>query len=188
MRYLFLIVQVFIFLFGCSAPTDFKSNCLSAAKILRKAEKRIETVKVEENVKDKIILVHTDNKKAIKFLNSKEALLTRNYQIIKSYYTEGKPESFDALCAMAVLNDLKYRQIGEPIEDHCAYTRIILNQKTKNLPSDWFLNDFYHFLYTLPGFNDTKWLKMGKKDKFERMLKSLLIPDEKGNNCINTET
>jgi len=190
-RYLFILLQISLLLFGCSAPRDLKTNCMKAAKIVKEANKRLLTTKTEDVVEDgKIVatIIYSDNSKSKEYLKSKRKALQKKYDIIKTYYLRNGKDSFDALCAMAVLNQYKIYLDGEPVDERCKYTILVIEQRSIKMPSEWFLNKFFYYLSRPPGFNDSNWSKMNSQEKFQDMIKSLLIPGENGETCINSET
>ena len=180
-----------LLLFGCSAPIDFKSNCMKAVEIVKEANKRLQTIKTEDVVKNgKTVVIrnYTDNSKSKEYLKSKKEALQKSYEIIKSYYLESSKALFDALCAMAVLNQYKIYLDGKPVDERCTYTMLVLEQKLIKMPSEWFLNEFFFYISRPSGFHDSNWSKMSSQEKFQDMIKSLLIPGENGKTCINLET
>ena len=188
-RYLIALLQISLLLFGCSAPIDLKSNCMKAAKIVKEANKRVLTIKTEDVVKDgEIVAVrgYTDNSKSKEYLKAKTKALQNSYDIIKTYYLGKGSDSFDALCAMAVLNQYKIYLDGEPVDERCKYTMLVIEQKSKKLPSEWFLNEFFFYISRSPGFHDSNWSKMNSQEKFQDMIKSLLIPGENGKTCLDS--
>ena len=190
-RYLLASLQISLLLFGCSAPTDLKSNCMKAAKIVKEANKRLQTTKTEDVIKDGVTVAvryYTDNSKSKKYLKVKKKALQKSYDIIKSYYLGKGNDSFDALCAMAVLNQYKIYLDGEPVEERCKYTMLVIEKKPKKVPSEWFLNEFFFYISRPPGFHDSNWAKMNSQEKFQDMIKSLLIPGENGKTCLDSES
>ena len=131
---------------------------------------------------------YTDNSKSKEYLKSKKKALQNSYDIIKNYYLGKGSDSFDALCAMAVLNQYKIYLDGQPVDERCKYTMLAIEQKSKKLPSEWFLNEFFFYISRPPGFHDSNWSKMKPQEKFQDMIKSLLIPGENGKTCLESKT
>ena len=164
---------------------------MKAAKIIKEANKRLLTTKTEDVVEDgKIVAtrIYTDNSKSKEYLKSKRKALQKSYDIIKTYYLRNGKDSFDALCAMAVLNQYKIYLDGEPIDERCKYTILVIEQRSKKMPSEWFLNKFFFYLSRPPDFHDSNWSKMNSQEKFQDMIKSLLIPGKNGKTCSDLET
>jgi hypothetical protein len=164
---------------------------MTAANILKEASNRIETTRTENVIKSGKIgatRIYTDNTKSKKYLKSKRKALQKSYDIIKFYYLDNTENSFDALCAIAVLNQFKIYIDGEPIEARCKYTVLVVNQQKIEMPSEWFLNDFYFYLSRPIGIKDSSWSGMNLKEKFQDMIRSLLIPDKDGKTCLDSLT
>jgi hypothetical protein len=164
---------------------------MKAAKIITEANKRLQTTKTENVIKDgKIVSVrgYTDNSKSKEYLRSERKALQKSYDIIKNYYLGNDKGSFDALCVMAVLNQYKIYLDGEPVDERCKYTILVIEKKSKKLPSEWFLNEFFFYISRPPGFHDSNWSKMNSQEKFQDMIKSLLIPGENGKTCLDSKS
>ncbi len=177
--------------FGCSADTSFKSNCMSAAKIIKKANSLVIQTNAENIIENgKIIstISHHDNSKSKEYLLLKNEALRKHYDIIKTFYHSTRPESIDALCVLAVLNDHTYFLNGKSIDEHCKYTKLLTQQKAGELPSSWLLNQFYNYINTPPGFQDDNWARMNAKEKYEFLIQGLLLPNKFGKNCLNEKT
>lgn len=176
---------------GCSENTSFKSNCMSAAKIIKEANSRLINANAEnvvENGKIVSTIIHLDNSKSKEYLLLKDEALRKHYDIIKAFYHPNSTESFDALCVLAVLNEYIYSLNGIAIDEHCKYTKLLTDHKSGELPSSWLLNEFFNYINTPPGFHDDNWARMNNKEKYEFLIQGLLIPDEFGNNCLNEKT
>ncbi len=190
-RHLFIFLLISLLFLGCSKPRDLKTNCMKAAKIVKEASELLITTKMENVVEDgKIVAtkVFSDNSKSKEYLKSKRESLQENYNIIKGHYMRGGEGSFDALCAMAVLNQFKIYLDGVPIDERCKYTVLVIDQRSKKMPSEWFLNEFYFYISRPPDFHDSNWSKMTTQDKFQDMINILLIPDENGKTCLDSGT
>jgi len=189
-RYLFSLIQAILFIFSCGDPADFKSNCIAAAKIINEANNRLQVTKTEDEIKDgKIVAtrIYTNNEKSKEYLKVKMKDLEKNYAVIKNQYLNNGKDSFDALCAMAVLNQFKIYLDGEAIDESCKYTKLVVKQKLKSTPSDWFLNKFFYFISRPQGYDDLKWNKMDSNEKFEDVIESLLVPVANGKTCMDNE-
>ncbi len=96
-------------------------------------------------------------------------------------------ESFDTLCAIAILNEYTIYLDGEAVDERCKYTMLVIEQKTKKMPSEWFLNEFFFHISRPPGFHDSNWSKMNSQEKFQDMIKSLLTPGINGKTCLDSK-
>jgi len=189
MRLIISVTSIIVFV-GCSGSTDLRSNCIAVSKIIKTANDLLKTSHMEDVVENgKIIAtrVYSDNSDSNAFLDAKEEQLKTHYHKIRDIYLSNGEGAYDALCAIAMINDFLFRLTGESIEDRCKYIRILIADSEENMPSEWFLNEFYAYIITPPGYPIPNWEKMSKKEKFEDMLKMLLIPAGKGQNCVDNE-
>ncbi len=179
MRYLLIQILIGLILLGCSASDDLKSNAISTAKILREATDRLKTTKSENVNKDGKIAgteVYMNTTESKKYMESKNEILKSKYNNIKAIYLSKSAQSFDALCVMAVLNEYTLFLSLDAIDDPCAYAIKLNNLKSDNSPSNWVLDVYFHQISTPPWFNDSNWSEMNHSEKFESMIKSLMIP------------
>jgi hypothetical protein len=179
MRYLLILILAGFLFLACSASDDLKTSSMRAAKIIREATDRLKTTKSENVIKDgkttgtEVYMNTTESKK---YLESKSKILQKNYKNIEKVYLSKNDQSFDALCVMAVLNEYTFFLSMDAIDEPCAYALKLNDLMTDKSPSDWVLDEFFHQISNPTWFQDSKWPKMNQSEKFEKMVKSLMVP------------
>jgi hypothetical protein len=177
MRNLIILLLFCLLVFDCSAQDNLKSSSMSVANILKKAADRLNVSKSENVIEGgkiagtKIFFNNTESKKYLE-RHSKE--LQRYYRKIKSVYLAQGPESFDALCVIAVLNDSTFFLSGEAIDEPCTYAIKLDKLKSNNSLSEWVFNEFLYKIYMPTG--DSSWKKMKDSEKLEMVIQSLILP------------
>ncbi len=185
-----IITLIFIFLsFGCTQSDNLKSNCIDAAEILSHARRLLKESNSENVIEeDKIVSTIVTNiiSDTKRYIEANYDKLNENYGNIKKAYQKDGINSYDALCAMAVINEFTFILSGKAIDDRCKYIRLMNENKGQSI-SQWILDDFFASLITNENHTIDNWNKLDQKSKIEVLFGTLLVPDLEGKNCLSSK-